>query len=409
MSYLVRPFYLFSSIFRFFGVFGLQIMAVRFLGIDEFGKLTTLLAAPLFIATFISMVGAESMVQALKNIKKPTLSIGIPYFKSILYKEIRLFIFFIPILILIFLIIFILKLNTDSLYILFLSLTLLVLSFIGSQSIQTMLLISNKILFLSYIFILETFLILTFYYFFKSLDFIGYIFAITFKNVFLTLICIMKSGLLSNKNYSLPFIENKNFQKRSLLIKAGWTNLDILAVAAFSPLAIVAEYRICKSLSGIIGILVSPYWNLLKPDIIKEFADGSLNNIYLIIKKSALVITFAGIFIILILLYFLDAAVLFLYDHNLSDSGFYIFFTISFATLFSVGTTGWSRFIQNLSKNFMISYICNIFNLLTLGFSIPIFVVFGILVPYTISFGMIVVAIVYWYWFLNYFLISNKT
>ena len=105
MSNLVRPFYLFSSIFRFFGVFGLQIMAVRFLGIDEFGKLTTLLAAPLFIATFISMVGAESMVQALKNIKKPTLSIGIPYFKSILYKEIRLFIFFIPILILIFLVI----------------------------------------------------------------------------------------------------------------------------------------------------------------------------------------------------------------------------------------------------------------------------------------------------------------
>ena len=390
--------YVLSTFLKFLGTFFLQILTVRFFGVDQYGALITLAAIPLFISNFSSMVGAEKMVDHLKQYEKPALSAANTIIYPLLKIELKIQLILIP-----FAILFIFFTGDEYLsdlneIILALIFIIYALSHILIQAFLNLYLLSKKIVTLSIIQIIEPLIIVCGFLLMKEIGILAFLIIQIVKN-FLMLCFFFIDNKIFIKTKGKKQLPHRKHQKTSLLVKSIWSNLDVLAVGSLSSNAFVAEYRILKSFSSIFGILVLPIWNLVKPDIIKNFAKKRILIIRKIVYKNSFLITVFSLIIMMGLYFYIEQIVFELFDHTLSQSGGNIFLALCISAILTSALTGWGRFLQNLAPNFEISLKASICNLFFLVISIPLKYFLNFEIPYTLCIGFLFSVLIIWYWF----------
>lgn len=368
---------LYLNMVTMFFMFIQSLIVVRLLSLDDYGKISIIMAFILFLQNIIGMRTGELV---LKYIHKDSKSDKIfPAIKKILFIDIKLGIFLYAF---VFFVAFLLKDNFHIDMNIFVFLDFILLFSIGFLVFESLFIIFDNMLIQFKLKLTNSFFNLIFISISTYLyGLYGYLVALLFGYLFRTLLYgyfafkeLKKNNIeINNKNEALVFEDFWSFTKHSYLsttFKSGIGSLDIILLSMALKPSDIALYKVAKNLASIPGAFLGSLWSSINPKILEHSRKSDYKNLFKLINKFT--IPFLVILIVLLfpLFYLSDNLFIFLYGNKYQESsmpfmilfiGFWLSYTFApFSRIYYLG--------QN--KMYMVSILngFTFFNILIFGY-----------------------------------------
>ena len=240
------------------------------------------------------------------------------------------------------------------------------LSSVGLQSLTQAHLMQGKLYSLSTLYFLEGFfgIVLLFVVQCVGVSVLAFLLFMAIRSFFLTL-CLaviqrvkIKPILVGKVNMTRELSTLFTRQGAGLMLKLGWTNLDVLLFGLLSSPVLAGQYRIIKSLASFPSLVFAPYWNSQRAEIVSLMSSYKYRALLSLVRRRS-ISPFLTSVLTSIFLFFNLGLIQEIYgirfDPTLSGA-FQIYF---FGYVLANCVTPWGRYLQALIDDFSLSFWMN--------------------------------------------------